>query len=554
MSPTVIAGLVLGWGMAAALGVALFLRTRSRPLAAGPAVAAGDMARLRHMLDPVAAECYLAGLDGSLVYANRAAANSLGYTVEELLAVGMRGIDPDYDRRLTEQAGALRQHGLPAAGTVHIAKGGRRISKQVASVVLRVDGQDYVCTVGYDISERSQAEQQDRDLAERARQTERLEALATLAGNVAHDFSSVLTAVLGNLGMALDDLPADAPARPFLVEAAAAGRRASHLTHQMLAFSGRGRLRFSSLDVGQLLTASATRLFSLVPENVVLKVDAAPGLPSVKADAAQLQQVLVDLVTNARDAIGVRSGEITVSASRRDFTTEQLGNCLGTHPLSPGEYVVLAVADTGCGMSQEVVDHAVEPFFSHKRGGRGLGLPMVLGIAKGFHGGMVLETVEGKGTTVSILLPVQVDVVATPGVPGDAPVAPAVRSRGVMLVVDDDESVRTLTARMAVRMGYEVLTAADGVEAVEVFSRRAADMTCVVLDVLMPRMDGVATFAALRKLRPEIRVVLCSGFSDPERTQRMVVSGARGFLPKPFSYAQFLEAIEKAIGDTSSPS
>jgi PAS domain S-box-containing protein len=556
MGPVLIVALVVGWGVAAVLGAVLVLRVRARRQPDGTRPVADRGPQVRDALDRAGAEFYLAAADGSLVYANRAAASSLGYTVEELRAMGLPGIDPAYGKRFAEHVAALPHGGVQCFETVHLAKDGSRITKEMRAVYLRIGEQDYVCSVGHDVSARRRAEEQHRGIEGRARQAERLESLAALAGGVAHDFSSVLTAVLGNLEMALDELPGDSSARPCIAEATAAGRRAVNLTRQLLSFSGRGCPRLASVDVGHLLEAATPRLCALVPGNVSVRVDAAPGLPSVMADAGQLQQALVDLVTNARDAIGARPGVITVSAARRTLEAGDLDACIAARPLTPGEFVVVAVADSGCGMSAEALDHAFDPFFSRKQGGRGLGLPMVAGIAKGFHGGVLLESAVGQGTTVTLLIPVPVQVSAAPAAVEALrpPPGPASRPRGVMLVVDDEESVRALTSRMAARMGFEVLAAEDGVQAVEVFAQHADQVSCVVLDLLMPRMDGFAAFAALRKTRPEVRVVLCSGFSEPERAQALITTGARGVLPKPFSYAQFQDAIERAMGDQAAPS
>jgi PAS domain S-box-containing protein len=512
--------------------------------------------RFEFMVENAGTECYLVRLDGSFEYVNRAAAASLGYTVPELLALGVTGVDPLTGTHFQQHVEALRQGDLPPFETVHTAKDGHPVPKELKSVLLRLGGGDYVCGFGNAIGARKRAEGDRLELERRVRQTERLESLAALAGGVAHDFSNALTAVLGNLEMATEELPTgESSARVSIDEAIAAGRRAVILTRQMLAFSGRSRLHLAALDLNAFLDSAASRLRMLLPAQVTLTLQADPGLPTVLADAAQLQQALVNLVSNAGEAMGEGPGAIVVSAAVRPFDATALQGCPSSHRPTAGNFVVFEVADGGPGMDAATQDHLFEPFFTTKRGARGLGLPMVLGIANGLHGAVLVDSASGKGTKVRLLIPVPQAVPAAP--PAGARPKASAKTRpqaiGTVLVVDDEPSVRSLAARMVERMGFTVVTAADGLEAVEQFRRHDGDIACVLLDLIMPRLDGVAAFAALRDIRPDVKIILCSGFNDPEATQRLIVEGANGFLQKPFVYNQLQDALSRAVGTPKAP-
>jgi len=511
-----------------------------------------DLRRFQFMVENASTECYLAKPDGTLVYVNRAAAEGLGYTVDELMALGMARIDAIVGPGFAQRAEALRQGGALSFETTHVAKDGRRIPKEIRATAVRIGDHDYVCAFGQSIVERKRAEAQRRELDHRTRQNERLESLASLAGEVAHDFNNMLTAVLGNLELALDEMPADVPGRFGITEAMSAGHRAAALARQMLAFAGRGRSHPLPTQLGILLQAVRPRLQALVPEHIQLRVQSDGSVPDVLADAAQVQQGLINLVTNACEAIGGECGVVTVSLWRQDYDESALAACRSGTPPAPGPYAVLEVADTGCGMDAQTVDRVLDPFFTTKVGARGLGLTMVHGIARGLHGAVMVDSALGKGTSVRLLLPVHQEIqveatVAAPPAPRLPPVpAPA---KGLLLIVDDEIPVRVLASRMATRLGFGVLQAVDGVEGVEQFRRHVDEVSCVLLDLTMPRMDGIAAFAALRRIRPDVPIVLCSGYSERDATVHLVDHLLSAFLAKPFTYDAFQAVIGQVMAE-----
>jgi len=373
MSVTHILLYILGWSAAAVLAFVLYRQRRLEV----------RLRRFEAMVENAGTECYLANPDGSLAYANRAAAASLGYTVPELLALGVSGIDPLGGSRFREHVDGLRQGDVPAFETVHTAKDGRPVPKELKTVLLRHGKRDYVCCFGCAITERKRAEADRLELERQVRQTERLECLAALAGGVAHDFSNALTAILGNLEMATEEMPAgESSARVSIHEAIAAGHQAVSLMRQMLAFSGRGRMPLSPVDLSAFLDTAVIRLRELLPAHLTLRLQKEPELPAVMADAAHLQQALTNLVSNASDAMGATPGVISVSAGTQTFDAVALQRCPSNHRPGPGRFVVIEVADTGPGMDAATLERLFHPFFTTKRGSRGLGLAMVLASPK----------------------------------------------------------------------------------------------------------------------------------------------------------------------------
>jgi CheY-like chemotaxis protein len=376
-------------------------------------------------------------------------------------------------------------------------------------------------------------------------EAQKLESLGVLAGGIAHDFNNLLTGILGNASFARLDIPANSPAQASLEQVELAAQRAADLCKQMLAYSGKGRFVVQQLDLSQLVRETGDLLQISISKTCALKYALAEGLPAISADATQVRQIIMNLVINASEAIGDRSGVISIATgvmhADRDYLTE-------AH-LSPnipeGEYVFLEVSDNGIGMSGETRARIFDPFFTTKFTGRGLGLAAVLGIVRGHHGALKVYSEPGRGTTFKLLLPrVEGPAEAVPGQP--APMA-AWRGAGAILVVDDEETVRATTRRMLERIGFEVLLAANGAEALEIYHREAAKVAGVLLDLTMPQLDGNATFTELRRLDPGVHVLLMSGFNEQDAVHRFAGKGLAGFIQKPFKpetlYAKLQEIL-----------
>jgi PAS domain S-box-containing protein len=358
-----------------------------------------------------------------------------------------------------------------------------------------------------------------------ARHVQKLESIGVLAGGIAHDFNNLLHVVLGNADLARLQLPADAPAREHLDEVVRATQRAAELTQQLLAYSGRGAVETRYLDLSDEVRQMATLLRTAISKQAALVWDLTPDLPTISADPTQVRQIVMNLITNASDALGDAPGSITL----RTGCTEDPRAGTGAH-----DFVFLEVGDTGCGMETGTLQRIFDPFFSTKFAGRGLGLAAVMGIVESHNGHIRIQTAPAEGTTFRILFP------AVAG-PGNA-VLPRRssgsdwRGHGTVLLAEDEEGVREVVGRMLERLGFHVLQAEDGITALEALEQHDLAVTAVLLDLSMPRMGGSETLRLIRERRPELPVILMSGYTEQEVASKLLdeSSGAAGFLQKPF--------------------
>jgi PAS domain S-box-containing protein len=389
-----------------------------------------------------------------------------------------------------------------------------------------------------DITSRKEAE-------EALRISQKLESLGVLAGGIAHDFNNLLTTILGNAELAALGIPSESPAQPFLAQIDEAVLKAANLTRQLLAYAGKGRFVLADIDLN-LLVREMTQLLSVtITKKVVIRYDLAPSLPLVSADPSQIQQVVMNLVTNASEAIGdERSGLVTIRTSTQildDVYVRSIGSAL---PLAPGHFVILEVTDTGCGMTPAIVDRIFDPFFTTKFSGRGLGLSAMLGILRSHHGSIKIYSEPGKGSTFKVFLPVVEDAARTPEIAVEQ--APW-KGQGLLLLVDDESQARAVARAHAESLGFRIIEAADGREGLQIFEEQHREIALVLLDLTMPHMDGREAFQRMRALDSAVPIVLTSGFNEQEVTEQFLGRGLAGFLPKPFQRAQFRAVLQAAM-------
>lgn len=385
--------------------------------------------------------------------------------------------------------------------------------------------------------------QEERDRREAQLQyTQKLEGLVRLAGNVAHEFNNLLTVVLGNVDLVLHEVPVDSPVRDLARQIALAAQRAADLAKQMLSYSGRGSVVLQPVHLTELIRDLTGLLQVSVSRQAVLNFDFS-GEPVVKGDATQLRQAIINLVVHASDRLGNDAGFIVVSTGIRTLTRSDLMPCHFGESRPDGAYAFIEVSETGAGMDAETIERLFEPFFQARAGG--MGLAAVAAIVGSHAGAIHVRSELGKGSSLTVYLPVTSErIIAAPravDLPG--PSGP----RDVILVVDDEAGIRSVTKRILEGAGFRVLTAIDGFDAVDIMARDGADVSLILLDVAMPRMDGIETLRALRKIRPDARFVLTSGYAEADAIRSLDNTQFNGFIQKPFTEADVVGKIREVL-------
>ncbi len=400
---------------------------------------------------------------------------------------------------------------------------------------------------------RQMAEEERVKLEARVQHAQKLESLGVLAGGIAHDFNNLLVGILGHSDLALMDLPEDSPVRSDIESIKSAARRASELTNQMLAYSGRGRFVAGLHDINRIIREMAHLLEVSVSKKTELRMTFGENLPDIKADASQVRQVVMNLVTNAGEAIGEnKKGVISVETALRRVAPDEVPSVVPGEMLAPGFYVILEVVDTGCGIDEDSRKRLFEPFFTTKFAGRGLGLAAVLGIVRGHRGAIDVVSEPGKGSTFRVYLPCapgRKPLTAEERPPDNARIESG--AKGTVLIVDDEENMRHVAELLLSRRGFSVLSASDGRHGLEVFQQHAGDINLVILDMTMPEMDGPETYRAIREIAPNVPVVLTSGYEEDDARQRFGRGRLAGFIQKPFQVEVMLGVVRRAIAGTS---
>ena len=485
---------------------------------------------------------------GTILYISSAVEPMLGFSPEEVIGESAwRFVHPD-DTPGLQQRERSRLQGDEAATLSEVrmlhANGGWRVIQMRARLYPGGRyGEPALLITMRDITENKRIEEDLRRTQEELLHVQKLEAVGRLAGGVAHDFNNLLTAISGHADLLLEQVSESAEARAEVDEIKHGVQRAAALTRQLLAFSRKQVMQPTVLDLHVVVNEMRRMLGRLIGENIELVTNGTEAGASIRADRGQIEQVIMNLVVNARDAMP-QGGRVTITTNSIEVTATE------PHPsgATPGSYVCVAVADTGVGMQKEVLDHIFEPFFTTKEVGKGtgLGLATVYGIVKQSGGFINVASDLGKGTRIELLLPRVAQVAGKVALP----ITPAAASKmsGTILIVEDEKTVRDVASRVLMRAGYDVLAAGDGLEALEVGAQRLDDVNLVLTDVIMPRLNGPDLVARLRALRPGIRVLFTSGYTDDAVFPHGIVTPDVGFLEKPFTPASLLDAVRKAIG------
>jgi two-component system cell cycle sensor histidine kinase/response regulator CckA len=369
-----------------------------------------------------------------------------------------------------------------------------------------------------------------------------MESLGILAGGIAHDFNNLLTGILGNTNLALAELP-EGSARDAVLEADTAARRARELVAQILAYSGRGRLELRAVDLSSLSRETLTLLHHVLSPKAQVRIETMKDA-RIEADPAQIRQVVMNLLTNASDALGDAPGEVSLRVLKERMSREQLDRTMLGRELPPGRYVRVEVEDTGCGMDAETLARMFEPYFTTKFTGRGLGLAALLGIVRHHRGTLQVHSAPGEGTTATVWFPAT-DTTDAPSEGSELP--RPTRRTGTVLLAEDEEMVRRVATRMLSKLGYEVVAVADGAEAIQCLQEDMRGLTLALVDVRMPVIDGREVLRVLRERRPELPVVLMTGYAGPDSTEGVTPDA---WLRKPFSLKDLLAVLDQPRATT----
>ncbi len=404
----------------------------------------------------------------------------------------------------------------------------------------RADGS--VCWDGIqlDITDRKRAEEDLRAREEQLRQAQKMESIGVLAGGIAHDFNNLLTGVLGNASLMLENMPGWDPNRSLVEGLMESANRAADLTRQLLAYAGKGRFFIQKLSLSRSVRELLDLLRASVPSNVAIDLDLQDEIPAVEGDAGQIEQIVMNLVLNGSEAIGDRPGRIEIKVQPRSVDETMISQARLEIPA--GTYVCLEVRDSGSGMDEATKAKIFEPFFTTKFAGRGLGLAAVQGIVRAHKGAIHVYSNPGEGSIFTVLLPASAERESYKA-ETSAPLQ-GLRGHGTVLVVDDEQVMRTVAKAALERYGYHVLLATNGVEALEVFRQAAAEIAVVLLDLTMPLMSGEETLEKLRALRPDVPVLMSSGYNQIEVIRRFTGQAPAGFLGKPYTAAELAAKVK----------
>ncbi|HEV8431294.1 MAG TPA: PAS domain S-box protein [Pyrinomonadaceae bacterium] len=489
---------------------------------------------------------YVHDLNGRYIMVNKAGEELIGYSRDEIMKMRISDVVPrtyldQIHARLKEK---LTDHSLTIYEVEAIRKDGSRVPIEVSSRLIYENGVPAaVQGSARDITERKRAEEALRASQLQLQQSQKLEAIGQLAGGVAHDFNNLLTAILGYTDLSLRRIGLESPIRRNLEETKKAAERAASLVRQLLAFSRKQILEPKVLDLNHVVEDMHKMLTRLIGENIRLATRLETELGSVKADPCQVEQIILNLVVNARDAMP-RGGKVTIETANVSIDKQ---TALKHVSVKPGDYVMLTVSDTGSGMDQETQARIFEPFFTTKEVGKGtgLGLSTVYGIVKQSGGNIWVYSEAGMGTVFKVYLP-RIDAVSGT-IEKLAPETTTLRGSGTVLLVEDEDIVRGLTRKILMQAGYNVLDAKGGEEAIRLCRTHVGPIDLLLTDVVMPEISGKEVADRLKELRPQIRVLFMSGYTDEAIVEHGVLDANVEFIQKPFTWVRLTKKVRDVL-------
>jgi PAS domain S-box-containing protein len=481
------------------------------------------------------------GDTGICLRINQEAVSISGGQSEILLKQNFRELKPWQDSGLTTVAEAVLADGEARQVEAGIVTSfGKTLPVRYFFARFFAEKQPYLLTIGQDISAERRLTEEKQQMEKKMLHAQKLESLGILAGGIAHDFNNILMAVTGHAELALLRLSTESPAVHNLHQIQIATKKAADIACQMLAYSGKGRFVLEILDLNRVVKEMTHMLEGAISRKAQMLFNLSPNLPAVETDATQLRQVIMNLIINASEALGEKSGAITISTGVVNCDRDCLHESWVDDGLSEGLYVYFEVTDTGCGMDKETLNRIYDPFFSTKFTGRGLGMAAAQGIVRGHKGMIQIDSEVGQGTSFRVLLPKATGPAA---LCDDAESESVWLGSGQILLVDDEAMVLAVGKTMLEELGFEVLTASNGREAVALFKEHSDTIGQVVMDLTMPHMGGEEAFHEMRQLDPGVKVIIASGYNEQEITPLFAGKGLSGFIQKPYSFSALRKAL-----------
>ena len=483
---------------------------------------------------------------GRIVWANRSAGQTRGLSPDQLTGRCCYEMWNQDGQRCEGCLGAIAlETGSPQEAEIS-SRDGRVWSVRVYPARDEKGEIIGVVETRFEITERKRVAQEKNKLETQMLHAQKMESLGILAGGIAHDFNNLLMGVLGNASLCLTILPFDSSVREYVERIETAGARAAELTQQLLAYSGKASFAVTRVNLSEIVREMAHLLQISISKKVILRYNFAADLPAIQADPTQIRQVVMNLITNASEAIGDKTGLISLTTGSMRCDRPYLRETYLDERLPEGLYVYLEAADTGCGMDAQTLTRIFDPFFTTKFAGRGLGLAAVLGIVRSHKGALKVQSQAGGGTTFRVLFPALPRRARTEK-EEEKSRTPGWRADGTVLIVDDEPAVREVAKSMLERVGFSVLTARDGAEGLEAFRQHAGELCAVLLDMTMPGLNGREALRAIRRLSSEAKIILSSGLTREQALEDIDENGFAGFIQKPYRPAELVDLFRETL-------
>ena len=374
--------------------------------------------------------------------------------------------------------------------------------------------------------------------------SQRMESLGVLSGGIAHDFNNILAVIIGHCELTKMNFETAMKNIPIILSAA---ERGAELCEQMLEYAGNAELNITHIDMAKQVSETVIMLKEMLPQNAVINTEFLEKTPMIEGDASQLQQVIMNLIINASESIGTEQGEVKISLTKLEVIADKSIEDYNGQLIPAGEYICLEVIDNGCGMNKETLEKIFEPFYTTKFTGRGLGMSAVLGIIKSHAGALQLFSQLGQGTTFKVYLPALINELNGDENESSSTHSVSWEGSGTLLLVEDDENVRSLAKEFLEILGYTILEAVNGKEALEMYKNNSAEINLVFTDMGMPVMDGYELFEKLKKIKPELPIVVSSGFGDTEISTKLERDNVAGIVSKPYSLDKLREVMKGVL-------